>query len=104
VPLAVRVRDGSFDAARPGHRRALLEDELLAGFPLELRELQALFRRAVADGDVGWARSLAGNFEVRGGGSLRKLPAKVSGRGFYRRNGIARGDRGTREPWISGRE
>jgi hypothetical protein len=65
VPLAVRVREGSFDASRAGHRRALLEDELPAEFPEYLREWQALYRQAVAKGNLRWALSLAGTFRAR---------------------------------------
>ena len=65
VPLAVRVEEGSFNASRPGHRRALLEDDLPEGVPLELREVQAKYRQAAADGNTGWMRHLAGVFEIR---------------------------------------
>jgi hypothetical protein len=65
VPLVVRVREGSFDASRPGHRRALLEDDLPPGFPLELKELQAKFRGASADGNARWVGHLARVFEAK---------------------------------------
>lgn len=70
----VRVREGSFDASRPGHRRALLEDELPAKFPLEIREVQAKFRRASAEGNARWARHLARRFEARIGKEPERPP------------------------------
>lgn len=65
VPLAVRVQEGSFNASRPGHRRALLEDELPAEAGTELRELQAKFRLASADGNRRWEGHLARLFEQK---------------------------------------
>jgi hypothetical protein len=65
VPLAVRVAEGSFDASRPGHRRALLEDELQAGASELLRDTQANFREASAEGNVRWAGYLARVFQAR---------------------------------------
>jgi hypothetical protein len=65
VSLAVRVQDGSFNASRPGHRRALLEDELPAEAATELRELQAKFRLASADGNERWLGHLARLFEQK---------------------------------------
>jgi hypothetical protein len=65
MPLVVRIREGSFNASRPGHRRALLEDELPADVPLELRGLQEKFRLASAQDNMRWAGHLARLFEAK---------------------------------------